>query len=235
MKKIAILFVMMFAVALWFGSTASAHSGGDNHFHHVDIENDTLCTSVDDSDIDEVTATGTADEIEVIVTFHDPIDDDEGPAEPEEGPGNKRMVKYRLHIDHHGPELDDGPYPGPHDFVPDPGDCETSSDTGVMYRLHKNGTGRVYGPGTVVDDEDTITFTVAYEDLFNPGDPDGPDNIPSNSDDIPASRHVDDGDTVHLWVDVQQKQICDRAPFTDDSNGCAKPEFASEVITIVLD
>ncbi len=137
----------------------------------------------------------------------------------------KRMVKYRLHIDHKDPA--GGRYGDEHVFEPDDedglDDCETSDDDGVMYRVHKNGRKRVYGPGTVayVDGSlrDTLTFNVPYAGLLD-------------DQETPAAVATDN--VVHLWVDIQQKGICDRAPDTDDTDGCAKPEISAEVISIKL-
>jgi hypothetical protein len=134
------------------------------------------------------------------------------------------MVKYRLHIDHKSPA--GARYVDGHGFTMDNqddlDDCETSSDDGVMFRVHKNGNTRVYGPGTVVytdGDPDTLVFTVPYAGLL---------------DDETTPGAVAADDVVHLWMDVQQKQICDRAPDTDDSDLCAKPEIPSEVLSILL-
>jgi hypothetical protein len=53
-------------------------------------------------------------------------------------------------------------------------------------------------------------------------------------DDQGAPVAVATDDVVHLWVDVQQKGICDRTPDTDDTDLCAKPEIPAEVISIKL-
>ncbi len=237
MKKLAILFAMMFAVALWFGSTASATETTADVNEFTDPEevcSDTLCEA-GVTDIKSVSATSDGSDIVVTVVtcgaFDDFIDE-------------KRMVKYRLHIDHKSPGSDR--YEDGDEFTPDDedteDDCETSSDDGVKFRVHKNkaagsssagneSNGRVYGPGTVDESNTgpyTLTFTVPYAGLLDDAE------LPEDREAVAA------GDVVHLWVDVQQKQICDRAPntFIDDEepfdDTCAKPEETDEVLSILL-
>jgi hypothetical protein len=237
MKKIVILSAMMFAVALWFGSTVSA----EENLTSVTIntgstppegDTDSLC-GTDESEILEVVATsdGTNDEIIVTVTMDNAYDN---------VVNQKKMVKYRLRIDHKPPGDNAESYGGSHEFTPDTleaGDCLTSSDDGVMYRVHKNKTigsrsqfnssnGKVYGPGTVDDTTvGVLVFTVPYDGLRN----------------AELENPVEDGNTVHLWVDVQYKGICDRAPDTyegpvegNPDDACSKPELTTEVISIKL-
>ena len=220
MKKIAILAVMMFAVALWFGSTVSATDTTvlvDEFSTPAEDCGDSACDPSGDNDIKSVSATSSGGNIVVTVTLCGDFDDD---APNTKG---KRMVKYRLHIDHKSPV--GARYADDHVFTMDDevdlDDCETSDDDGVMYRVHKNGTGKVYGPGTVDDTtfSDVLVFTVPYAGLL---------------DDQETPVAVATDDVVHLWVDVQQKGICDRAPNTDDTDGCAKPEIPDEVISIKL-
>ncbi len=228
MKKIAILSAMMFAVALWFGCTVSAGTSpttdGVAPIGTTVVEDcgDTLCDDVAAgegtiTDIESVSATSGGGNIVVTVVTCSAFDDII--AEP-------RMIKYRLHIDHKSPAGDR--YEDGHVFTADDedafDDCETSSDDGVMFRVHKNGNTRFYGVGTVAEsntDPWTLTFTVPYAGLL---------------DDETEPGAVAAGDVVHLWMDVQQKEICDRAPNTDDSDGCAKPEDGDplEVLTIIL-
>jgi hypothetical protein len=228
MKKLAILFVMMFAVALWFGSTVNATGVSDTI---EDACEDTCQSGELDTDIIEVSATSVAagvnSYIKVLVTMCDRYDDIGEDSDKEVA---RRMVKYRLHIDHKSPAGDR--YGEEHEFTMDnedtEDDCETSSDDGVMLRLHKNGRRSVYGPGDVqefLDDPYTLIFTVPYAGLLD-------DAVEPEDREAVAA-----GDVVHLWVDVQQKQICDRAPdtFTDgDGDTCAKPEIPDEVLSIKL-
>ena len=210
---------MMFAVALWFGSTVSATETTDGVAPTgttvVEDCGDSLCDPSNDNDIESVLATSDGSNIIVTVTLCPDVD------ATVEG---KRMVKYRLHIDHKSPT--GVRYADGHVFTMDDvvalDDCETSDDDGVMYRVHKNGKKRIYGPGTVVytdGDPDTLMFTVPYAGLL---------------DDQGTPEPVAADDVVHLWVDVQQKGICDRAPDTDDADGCAKPEISAEVSSIKL-
>ena len=229
MKKLAILSAMMFAVALWFGSTVMAVDNPT--FAEVNAgttppepPNDSVCSTEfalnDRSDMVSVTATSDGSNIIVTVTTEGEFDDDD-PDVP-----LKPMVKYRLHIDHKDPG--DDAYDSDHSFIPDDedteDDCETSSDDGVKFRVHKNGTGKVYGPGDVdyTSAPDVLIFTVPYDGLSNNN----------------TSGHVDPGNTVHLWMDTQYKQICDRVPDTSvesEDPECAKPEIPDEVLTIKLD
>ena len=234
MRKLAILSAMMFAVALWFGSTASATDVSDTI---GDACEDTCQSGELDTDIELVEATsvvagegGVDSYIEVLVTMCDNYDDI---GEDSDKVVARRMVKYRLHIDHKSPAGDR--YGDEHEFTMDnedtEDDCETSSDDGVMLRLHKNGRRSVYGPGDVqefLDDPYTLIFTVPYAGLLD-------DAVePEDREAVAAD------DVVHLWVDVQQKQICDRAPdtFTDPDpdpvDTCSKPETSDEVLTIKL-
>jgi hypothetical protein len=228
MKKIVILFVMMFAVALWFGSTASAINPPDDST--ADGCTDGACGVGTWTDIDDIEVFSDGTNIIVEVVMCDDVDAG--------GQDVKTMIKYRIHIDHRLPEPlgteDEQPYGDSHGFIAD-ADCK-NSDTGVMYRFHmkrhKSNTGqnplkfgKVYGPGDVVVDDDLLTFTIPYDRLRNDlgEDPVGADN------------------TVHIWVDTQNSRheegICDRAPNTntDECDGGTKPDEASEVLTIKLD
>jgi len=41
-------------------------------------------------------------------------------------------------------------------------------------------------------------------------------------------------DTVKIWTDTKLKNVTDKAPNTESGDGCAKPEVASEVISLEL-
>jgi hypothetical protein len=219
MKKIVILSAMMFAVALWFVSTVSAtETTVDVNELTTPAEEcgDSACDPSNDNDIKSISATSDGDNIVVTVTMCGDFDDDDPDTK------GKRMVKYRLHIDHKSPE--GARYPDGHEFTMDDevdlDDCETSDDDGVMFRVHKNGKRTVYGPGKVdTNTSDVLVFTVPYAGLLD-------------DQETPVAVVADD--VVHLWVDVQQKGICDRAPNTDDTDECAKPEISDEVISIKL-
>ncbi len=42
------------------------------------------------------------------------------------------------------------------------------------------------------------------------------------------------GDTVLIWADTKLRKDTDKAPNTESGDGCAKPEVASEVISLEL-
>ncbi len=83
----------------------------------------------------------------------------------------------------------------------------TTSDDGMKRRGDKD-----TGPGMIDGSGDTLTYMVDYSELG-----------------------LGAGDLVRVWADVQHKGIVDRAPNTDDGDGCAKPTGADEVIGTVLD
>jgi hypothetical protein len=120
-------------------------------------------------------------------------------------------TKYRVHFDHtapFAPDLDrngDG-YVDQSDF------CVTTSDDGMMYRVHR-GRGKATGPGVIEVSGDTLTYTVALAEL---------------------STDLMTGDTVYIWADTHWKGIRDRAPNTEEADGCAKPEVASETLELAL-
>ena len=42
------------------------------------------------------------------------------------------------------------------------------------------------------------------------------------------------GDAMLIWADAKFKNVTDRAPNTESGDGCAKPEVASEVLSLIL-
>lgn len=100
-------------------------------------------------------------------------------------------------------------------FFDDPPEfCATTSDD-TMKRFKGN---KDTGPGAIVMAttnvaNDTLIYTVAVDDL----DPE---------------LMLDD--TVFIWADTQRKGIIDRAPDTDDTDSCAKPEVEAEVLALTL-
>ena len=113
-------------------------------------------------------------------------------------------IKYRLHIDHSAL------------FFDEVDDCSTTSDDTM--KLHR---GRTTGPSGTIEildidifGEDTwLQFTVNMADL---------------SPDIVAD------DMLYVWLDTQNKGIADRAPDTDGSDGCSKPEVGGEALPLVV-
>lgn len=120
--------------------------------------------------------------------------------------------KYRIHFDYKNGMADDADR-NDDGFVDGLDFCfTTSDDTSKLHRNKETGPGSWDGAGTAF-----LTLTVPYGDL--------------TENDLSA---IDPGDTVFIWADTQRKGIQDRAPDTDDGNGCAKPESTGEVLELVL-
>ncbi len=143
MKKIAILSAMMFAVALWFGSTVSADPCPPDSF--VD---DGCGENNDHTDVSTVTVTSDGTNITVDVLLCGAI------------PANDK-TKYRLHIDHWGTTALDNSA------------CLTTSDDTMMIRRIGTPGEKTTGPGVILESGEgttTITFIVAYTALVDDGD-----------------------------------------------------------------
>jgi len=69
------------------------------------------------------------------------------------------------------------------------------------------------GPGVIDVSGNTLTYRVGVDEL----DP-----------------FLMSGDTVLIWTDSKLKNITDKAPNTETGDGCAKPQVASEVLTLIL-
>jgi hypothetical protein len=120
-------------------------------------------------------------------------------------------TKYRVHFDHTAPFAPDLDRNGDGDM--DENDfCVTTSDDTMMYRVHR-GRGKATGPGVIEVNGDTLTYTVALAEL---------------------STDLMTGDTVYIWADTHWNGIRDRAPNTEEADGCAKPEVASETLCLLL-
>jgi hypothetical protein len=121
-------------------------------------------------------------------------------------------TKYRVHFDHTAPFAPDLDRNG--DGTIDEADfCVTTSDDTMIFRGHR-GLGKTTGPGDIVVSLPvTISYTVPLAEL---------------------STDLMTGDTVYIWADTQWKGIRDRAPNTEEADGCAKPEVASETLELVL-
>jgi type 1 fimbria pilin len=211
MKKIVILAVMMFAVALWFGSTVSAQctpivdSVTDN-CGDLDVNGETIELS-DDVHTVTVSSCGEVIKVEVILCA-----------------SSVDSTKYRVHFDYKDASGNllsgfDGP---------DEAECgtragTTSDDTIKLHRTRTTGpeeNGTVTGSGTT-----TLVFEVAYEDL----------EVNASAGNL--GGFLEAGDIVYIWVDTHHKGIQDRAPNTD-TNGttdtCSKPQDCGEVIEHTL-
>ena len=166
----------------------------------------------DGTDIKTVEASSDGTEIEVVVTLCGPIE-------------NK--TKLRVHFDYEDARFDDPDRN--HDETVDEDDfCFTTSDDGMMLARNGGGNDKTTGASTTatpididVTDSDmpVLTYTVKYSDLDGAND-----DVVLGTDDM-----------VAIWVDAHDKGVADRAPDTDDTDGCAKPEAAEEVIDLELE
>ncbi len=122
-------------------------------------------------------------------------------------------TKYRVHFDYKDSNGDllTG-FIGPNNEECATPEGTTSDDT---IKLHR---GKTTGPeeNDVDASGTTLTFEVLYEDLVVNG------------------TTLQSGDTVYIWVDTQYKGIQDRAPSTDCTDGCSKPQECDEVIEHTL-
>jgi hypothetical protein len=89
--------------------------------------------------------------------------------------------------------------------------CETTSDfTLILHR--RGGSNKFTGPAESNSLQvDEIHWEVSY-----------------------AALGVSSGEVIHVWADTHKKGIKDRAPDTDDGDGCGKPEGEHEVLTHTL-
>jgi hypothetical protein len=217
MKKIVILAVMMFAVALWFGSTVSAGNGGPPPCDfYVDDVNDGCGPDGHDNpndprrDVFEVRVSsvgGTTDKItvEVVLCAFGAVDD---------------KTKYRVHFDYKHLVFQDPLWVeviGP-DTVPNGGCVTTSDDTIKLFKGDRTTGPESDEEVSITEGTDPVktilTFEVDYADLKV------------------GTTPLDTGDIVYIWVDTQHKGIQDRAPSTDDA--CSKPNECDEVIRHTL-
>lgn len=116
-------------------------------------------------------------------------------------------TKYRVHFDHTVPFAPDPDRNGD-GYITEDDFCVTTSDDTMMHRGNKD-----TGPGLIRVEGSVLKYTVHIAEL-NP--------------------QLDTGDTILVWADTQYKGIKDRAPDTNDSDGCGKPEVAAEYIELVL-
>lgn len=119
-------------------------------------------------------------------------------------------TEYRVYLDHEDTTNNDGDGidDGPDTLDPNP-DCTKTFDDRM---LHKSAKDR--GPGTIDIVGSLLTFRVPIDEL-NPV--------------------LEVGDTVLVWADTKLKKVTDKAPNTEPGDGCAKPEVASEVLSVTLD
>ncbi len=118
-------------------------------------------------------------------------------------------TKYRVHFDHTAPFATDCDRNGDTICDPDGDDfCVTTSDDTMMHRGRKD-----RGPGQILVAANVLTYWVSMAEL---------------------NLDLQVGDTIFVWADTQSKGIQDRAPDTDDADGCAKPEVAGEFVELML-
>lgn len=89
--------------------------------------------------------------------------------------------------------------------------CVTTSDDTMMRRITGGGPHDT-GPGSISLAGLALAYIVGYSELGLFG-----------------------GDMVEIWGDTHDKGIVDRAPDTDGTDGCSKPQGIDEVLKITLD
>jgi hypothetical protein len=118
-------------------------------------------------------------------------------------------TRYTVYFDHQDTtDLDgDGVDDGPDTLDPNP-DCVRTWDDRMVHKGMND-----QGPGMIDVVGSTLTFRVGVPEL-NP--------------------FLELSDTVLIWTDTKLKNDTDRTPNTEPGDGCARPEVASEVISLEL-
>lgn len=114
----------------------------------------------------------------------------------------KNGTKYRVHLDLMAP------------FATDPDlreseVCALTSEDTMVHAIHRNGNSKDTGPGIIMSDGNMLWYEVSYDELG-----------------------LYPGDQVLVSADTQARGIVDRAPDTNDSDGCSKPTGSGEVLTL---
>lgn len=117
------------------------------------------------------------------------------------------MTKYRVHYDHTAPFATDPDRNGDGN-INDEDFCVTTSDDTMMHRGKRD-----TGPGEITVDGNLLIYVVSMSAL---------------------SPDLSVGDTIFVWADTHYKGIRDRAPDTDASDECSKPEVEGEFVELVL-
>ncbi len=121
-------------------------------------------------------------------------------------------TKYFLHIDYKDPNDLDNDFETnePDTLIDNNRSCLTTSDVTKMHGIHRQ-INKDTGPGIIDLVGNVLTYTVSYVELG-----------------------LTSGDDVLLWVDTNYIGIHERAPNTDSRDGCSKPQFSEEVISLTL-
>ncbi len=121
-------------------------------------------------------------------------------------------TKYLIHIDYKDPnDLDNDLETNEPDTLIDNNlSCLTTSDVTKMHGIHKQ-INKDTGPGTIDLVGNVLTYTVSYAELG-----------------------LTSGDNVLLWAETNYIGIHERVPNTDSTDGCSKPQFSEEVISLKL-
>jgi len=96
---------------------------------------------------------------------------------------------------------------GPDTLEPNP-DCMSTWDDRMTHKGRKD-----HGLGTIELVGNTLTFWVGADEL----DP-----------------FLVSGDIVLVWTDTKLKKVTDKTPNTEPGDGCARPEVASEVLSVIV-
>ena len=125
-------------------------------------------------------------------------------------------AKYFINIDYKDPNDLDNDFKTnePDTLIDNNQSCLTTSDVTSdvtkIYGRHKQ-ISKDTGPGTIDLFGNVIMYTVSYAELG-----------------------LTSGDNVLLWVETNYLGIQEHVPNTDSTDGCSKPQFSEEVISLTL-
>ncbi len=121
-------------------------------------------------------------------------------------------TKYFINIDYKDPNDLDNDFETnePDTLIDNNLSCLTTSDVTKRYGIHKQ-INKYTGPGTIDLVGNVLTYTVSYAELG-----------------------LTSGDNVLLWAETNYIGIHERVPNTDSTDGCSKPQFSEEEISLKL-
>ena len=121
-------------------------------------------------------------------------------------------AKYFINIDYNDPNDLDNDFETnePDTLIDNNLSCLATSDVTKMHGIHKQ-INKDTGPGTIDLVGNVLTYTVSYAELG-----------------------LTSGDNVLLWVETDYIGIHERVPNVDSTDGCSKPQFSEEVISLTL-